>query len=66
MYLCNTFTPHIKASSHATLYHVALSRCATTSKVWYNFQWNVIQLPIGMQITLLYTLTHNALSDSSN
>ena len=30
--------------------------CDTTS------QWNVVQLPIGMQILLLYTLTHNALS----
>ena len=51
---CNTFTPHIKASSHATyVYHVVLSRCATTSKVWYNFQWNVVQLSIGMQIILL-------------
>ena len=28
--------------------HVALSRCATTSKVRYNFQWNVVQLPNGM------------------
>ena len=34
--------------------------CDTTS------QWNMVQLPIGMQILLLYTLTHNALSHSSN
>ena len=57
----NVTLSYIKASSHATyIYHVALSRCATTS------QWNVVQLPIGMQIILLYTLIHNALSHSSN
>ena len=46
---CNTFTPHIKASSHATyimLHSLGQSRCATNSKVWYNFQWNVLQLPM--------------------
>ena len=70
-YVCNTFTPHIKASSHATyiMLHslgvLQLPRCGT-----YNFQWNVVQLPNGMwynfQILLLYTLTHNALSHSGN
>ena len=70
---CNTFTPHIKASSHATyiMLHslgvLQIPKCGTTSSgMCYNFQWNVVQLPIGMQIILLCTLTHNALSHSSN
>ena len=60
-YVCNTVTPHIKASSHATyIYDVALSRCATTSNgMWYNFHWNADNF-------VIYTLTHNALSYSSN
>ena len=74
IYICNTFTPHIKASRHAayimlhSLGVLQLPKCGTTS------QWNVVQLPNGMWYNFplecryfcLYTFTHNALSHSSN
>ena len=53
MYVCNTFTPHIKASSHATyiMLHslgvLQFPRHGTTS------QWNVVQLSIGTQIVII-------------
>ena len=65
----HTCAPHIKASSHATyiMLHslgvLQLPKCGTTSN---GMQIIILQLSIGMQIILLYTLTHNALSHSSN
>ena len=57
--VCDAFTPHIKASTHAT--YIMLHSLGVLQ-----LPMDVIQLSIGMQIILLYTLIHNALSHSSN
>ena len=56
IHICNTFTPQIKGICCGlnVMYHIPqLSRCATTFLVCYNFLWNVLQLPIRMQIIML-------------
>ena len=46
---------HLTSKLPCYIYHVALTiyRCAITYKVWYKFQWNVVQFLIGMQIIIL-------------
>ena len=63
--ICNTFTPQIKGSFCGlnVMYHNHSSPgvLQLLSGMWYNFpvecgttfQWNVVQLPIGMYIIML-------------